>query len=42
MYNTLYRLYTTGKLSLSGLGNAVTRGWIAEEQYKEISGEDYM
>lgn len=41
MFNTLYRLYTTGKLSIAGLQNAVSKEWISKDQYKEISGEDY-
>lgn len=36
MYNTLRRLYLTGKLDEEGLKNAVAKGWITEEQKKEI------
>lgn len=36
MYNTLKRLYSTGKLTQNGLNNAVLRGWITEEQKEEI------
>jgi phenylpyruvate tautomerase PptA (4-oxalocrotonate tautomerase family) len=36
MYETLLRLYKTGKLTEAGLTNAVTKGWITEEQKAEI------
>lgn len=36
MYNTLKRLYQSGKLDETGLENAVTKGWISEEQKAEI------
>jgi hypothetical protein len=36
MYNTLLRLYTTGKLSDAGLQNAVDKGWITVDQMEEI------
>lgn len=36
MYNTLKRLYQAGKLDEAGLESAVTKGWITEEQKKEI------
>lgn len=36
MYNTLLRLYTTGKLSEKGLQNAVAKGWITVAQEQEI------
>lgn len=36
MYNTLKRLYQAGKLDEAGLENAVTKGWITEEQKREI------
>jgi hypothetical protein len=36
MYNTLLRLYTTGKLSDAGLQNAVDKGWITADQMEEI------
>jgi len=36
MYNTLLRLYISGKLSDIGLQNAVTKEWIAQEQAEEI------
>lgn len=36
MYNTLKRLYLTGKINEIGLSNAVKKGWITEEQKQEI------
>lgn len=38
MYNTLLRLYTTGKLSDVGLLNAVDKNWITSDQMVEIIG----
>ena len=35
MYERLKRLYVTGKLSDTGLANAVIKGWITDEQRKE-------
>lgn len=39
MFNRIKRLYDQGKLDKNGVKNAVLRGWITEEQYKEITGE---
>lgn len=36
MFETLKRLYREGKLTLLGLDNAVTKGWITEQQKNEI------
>lgn len=36
MYNRLARLYTLGKITPKELQNAVTIGWITEEQLNEI------
>ena len=36
MYSTLLRLYKEGKLTEVALTNAVTKGWISEEQKAEI------
>lgn len=36
MYERLKRLYVTGKLSDTGLANAVIKGLITESQRKEI------
>ena len=40
MFETIKRLYAkTGDETL--VANAVKKGWITEEQYEEITGEDY-
>lgn len=36
VYNRLKKLYLAGRLNDAGLGNAVTRGWITEDQKAEI------
>lgn len=36
MFETLKRLYLEGRLNEVGLSNAVTKGWITEEQKQEI------
>lgn len=36
MYNRLKKLYIAGRLNDAGLENAVTRGWITEDQKAEI------
>ena len=36
MFNTLERLYTEGRLTEVGLSNAVTKGWITEEEKNSI------
>ena len=36
MYERLKRLYVAGKLSDTGLSNAVIKGWITENQRQEI------
>ena len=41
MYKTLKRLYEEGRATNHMLVNAVKKGWITEEQYKEITGLDY-
>lgn len=38
MYETLKRLYEENRLTQEGLQNAVTKGWITEEQYQTIIG----
>ncbi|WP_336822933.1 XkdX family protein [Sporosarcina sp. USHLN248] len=41
MFWTLQRLYNSGQLDKQGLKVAVfEKGWIAPEQFKEITGED--
>ena len=43
MYERLKRLYNSEpqKLDEKGLRNAVVKGWITPEQFKEITGKDY-
>ena len=36
MYKRLKKLYLAGRLNDTGLENAVTRGWITEDQKAEI------
>ena len=36
MYQTIKRLYDTGKLTVEGVQNAVTKGWITNDQANEI------
>jgi len=38
----LKELYKEGKATNTTIGNAVSRGWITKEEYKEITGEDYV
>ena len=41
MFETIKRLYAkTGDKNM--VKNAVKKGWITEEQYKEITGKDYQ
>lgn len=41
MFETIKRLYVkTGNATL--VENAVKKGWITKDQYKEITGEDYV
>lgn len=42
MYERIKRLYSEGRLDEKGVRNAVTRGWITEEQAEDIlTGADY-
>ena len=41
MYDTLKRLFDTGRLPEANLKKAVALNWITAEQYTEITGEDY-
>ena len=41
MFDTLKRLFDTGRLPATNLKKAVTLNWITAEQYTEITGEDY-
>ena len=42
MFETLKRLWGEGKLTTNKAKNAVLKEWITAEQYKEITGEDYV
>ena len=37
MFNRLKRLYEQGKITEAGLQNAVTKGWITQEEYTLIT-----
>lgn len=39
MYERLKLLYETGKLSATGIQNAVAKGWLTQEQANEILGK---
>lgn len=39
MYNTLKRLYDTGRLPAENLKNAITLGWITDAEFKQITGK---
>lgn len=41
MFDTLKRLYDSGKLTKEMLGRAIGKEWITTDQYKTITGEDY-
>lgn len=41
MFDTLKRLYDSGRLPAANLKNAVTLGWITPEQFQQITGEAY-
>ena len=40
-YETVKRYYDKGYWTLQMVRNAVVKGWITPEQYKEITEEDY-
>lgn len=40
MFNRLKRLYQEGKIGVTELDTAITKGWITEEQKAEIIGEN--
>lgn len=40
MYETLKRLYDTGKATAAGMQKAVEMGWITQAEYAEIVGEE--
>ena len=37
----LKKMYGKGKATKESLKNAVIRGWITADEYKEITGEEY-
>lgn len=37
MYNRLKKLYEAKRIALEELENAVKKGWITDEQFREIS-----
>ncbi|MGG1637232.1 XkdX family protein [Paenibacillus sp. NRS-1760] len=42
MFESIKRLWDTQKIDEPALRKAVAvKGWISQEQYKEISGKDY-
>lgn len=41
MYDTLKRLYDTGRATAAGLQRATTNGWITPEEFTEITGQAY-
>lgn len=41
MFTNLKRLWNENKITIEQLRNAVGKGWITIEQFKEICGEDY-
>jgi hypothetical protein len=41
MYNTLKRLYDSGRLPAENLKKAVTLEWITDDDYKAITGQNY-
>ncbi|WP_083390180.1 XkdX family protein [Staphylococcus sp. LCT-H4] len=42
MYGTLKRLYNLGLLTIDKISESTRYGWITPEQYKDITGEDYV
>ena len=41
-YNKIKRYYDKGFWNIEMVKNAVVKGWITEEEYKEITGEEYV
>lgn len=41
MYDTLKRLYDTGRATTAGLQRATANGWITPEELTEITGQAY-
>lgn len=42
MKSRVLRLYEEGRIGTLGLANAVIKGWLTAEEYKEETGEDYV
>lgn len=40
-YATVKNYYDKGLWSIDRVRNAVVKGWITEEEFKEITGEEY-
>lgn len=40
-FDKVKRYYDEGLWNKTRVRNAVTKGWITAEEYKEITGEDY-
>ena len=40
-FNMVKQYYDDGRWSKTRVHNAVVKGWITEEEYAEITGEDY-
>lgn len=42
MYETLKRLYDSGKATAAGLRQATAYGWITAGQFTELTGQEYV
>ena len=40
-YEQVKRYYDTGLWDIAKIRNAVVKGWITADEYKEITGQDY-
>lgn len=40
-FKTVKNFYDRGLWSIARVRNAVEKGWITDEEFKEITGEDY-
>ncbi len=40
-YNLVKRYYSLGVWNITRVRNAVVKGWITEEEFFEITGEEY-
>lgn len=38
----VYRYYKAGMWTLTMVRNAVAKGWITEDEYTELTGEEYI